>query len=301
MTANDKLYTYRLTLEYDGARYAGWQVQRNARTVSNALLRALDAAGFEVRELGGAGRTDAGVHALAQVAHLRLARPADPEALRRSVNAELPAAVHVLAVEPAPPRFHARHLALTRSYLYQLSRRRSAFAKPWTWWIKKPLDLERLRAAAGLLVGRHDFRRFTLAEETPKSTLVEVEAVEVAEDGDLVVLRFVASHFLRRMVRRLVGSLVRVATGELPHQQFADLVAGRAVGEDDAPARFTAPASGLFLERVRYPGDPPLPPLAAATAIVRPPPGSALPPAGKPPQRRPARKPGPPGGAVRGR
>jgi len=285
----DDLHTYRLTLEYDGGRFAGWQVQKDVRTVAGEVLRALAAAEIEVGELGGAGRTDAGVHALAQVAHLRLPRPIEPERLRRTLNDRLPAAVHVLAVEPAPARFHARHLASARSYVYQLSRRRSAFAKPWVWWIKEPLDVDRLRAASALLVGRHDFRLFAVREDLPKSTLVEVEAVEVAEDGDLVVVRFVASHFLWRMVRRLVGTLVRVATGTLDVDAFAGLLEGRHPGDDGDPGRWTAPASGLFLERVLYPGDPPLPPLAAVTPIVRPPAPSAPPPAGKPPRRRGAR------------
>jgi tRNA pseudouridine38-40 synthase len=285
----EELPTYRLTIEYDGSRFAGWQVQKNARTVAGEVLRALADAGIEAVELGGAGRTDAGVHALAQVAHLRLARSMDPERLRRAVNDRLPAAVHLLAVEPAPSRFHARHLAVARSYVYQISRRRSAFAKPWAWWVREPLDVGRLRAAAALLVGRHDFRLFAVREDVPKSTLVEVASVEVAEDGDLVVLRFVASHYLWRMVRRLVGSLVRVATGDLDAEAFAGLLEGRHPGDEGDPARWTAPASGLFLERVVYPGDPPLPPLAAVTPIVRPPAPSAPPPAGKPPRRRGAR------------
>jgi len=273
--------TYRLTLEYDGSRFAGWQAQKNARTVTGELLRALADAGFEAPDLGGAGRTDAGVHALAQVAHLRLAKPCDPERLRRALDDRLPASVHVLAVEPASPRFHARHLARARSYVYQLSRRRSAFAKPWIWWIKEPLDLDRLRAAAAAVVGRHDFRVFAVKEDVKKSTLVEVEAVEVVVDGDLIVLRFVASHFLWRMVRRLVGTMVRVASGELPLESFAALIGGEVPAGAD-PARWTAPAAGLFLERVLYPGDPPLPPLAAVTPIVRPAAPTAPPPAGKP-------------------
>lgn len=276
--------TYRLTVEYDGSRFAGWQVQKNARTVAGELLRSLAEAGFETADLGGAGRTDAGVHALAQVAHLRLARPVEPERLRRALNDRLPAAVHVLAVAPAPPRFHARHLAEARSYVYQLSRRRTAFAKPWVWWIREPLDVDRLRQAAALLEGRHDFRLFAVRENLPKSTLVEMAAAEVAEDGDLVVLRFVASHFLWRMVRRLVGTMVKVATGELALEAFAGLVAGRPL-DDGAPARWTAPASGLFLERVLYPGDPPLAPLAAVTPVVR---GPVL--AGPPPAAGKARR-----------
>ncbi|HXT22021.1 MAG TPA: tRNA pseudouridine synthase A, partial [Thermoanaerobaculia bacterium] len=129
--------TYRLTLEYDGTRYHGWQVQQNARSVAGELQRALAAAGVEVVELGGSGRTDAGVHALAQVAHLRLRRKEDAEKLRLAVNDRLPADIHVLALAPAPDRFHARHDAAARSYLYQLATRRTALHKRYVWWVRR--------------------------------------------------------------------------------------------------------------------------------------------------------------------
>jgi tRNA pseudouridine38-40 synthase len=269
--ARDRLHTYRLLIEYEGTRYSGWQEQKNARTVTGELRRALAEAGAEPAELGGAGRTDAGVHALGQVAHLRLAgRVADPEALRRAVNDRLPPDVHLLALTPAHPRFHARHDAAARSYLYQLSRRRTAFAKRFVWWVRDPLDLAAVGRAAATLPGRHDFRRFCEAPAAQTSTLVEVEAVEVAAAGELVLLRFVASHYLWKMVRRLVGALVRVGAGRLDEDRFAALLAGapRAGDGADEPARWTAPPSGLFLERVLYPGDPPLGPLAPVTPVT---------------------------------
>jgi tRNA pseudouridine38-40 synthase len=263
--------TYRLTIEYDGTRYRGWQVQQNARSVAGELMRALREAGHPPLELGGSGRTDAGVHALGQVAHLRLAERVDPEALRRAVNDRLPPDVHLLAAALAPARFHARHDAVSRSYLYQLSRRRTAFAKRFVWWVKDDLALDALRRAAARLPGRGDFRRFCEQPAAQRSTLVEVEAVEVAEAGDLVLLRFVASHFLWKMVRRLVGTLVQVASGGLSEPGFTALLDPAATAPPGAdPARWTAPPSGLFLERVRYSGDPPLPVIAAATP-VRPP------------------------------
>ena len=227
--------------------------------------------------MGGAGRTDAGVHALGQVAHLRLTGRVDPERLRREVNDRLPPDVHLLALAPAQPRFHARHDAVSRSYLYQLSRRRTAFAKRFVWWVRDPLDLAAIRRAAATLPGRHDFRRFCEAPAAQTSTLVEVAAVEVAEAGELVLLRFAASHFLWKMVRRLVGTLVRVGTGQLGEDAFAALLAagtgdagrgeGSRGGRVDDPARWTAPPSGLFLERVLYAGDPPLGPLAPVTPV----------------------------------
>lgn len=260
--------TYKLLLEYEGSRYRGWQDQQNApRTVMGVLRRALEEAGAEVVDLGGAGRTDAGVHALAQAAHLRLAAPRDPARLREAVNAALPADVHVLALVPASERFHARHNAVCRSYLYQISRRRSAFGKPFVWWIRDPLDLGAMRTAAALFVGRHDYRAFSAAPEGPKSTLVEVEKVEIVEAGSLVLIRVVASHFLWKMVRRMVGTLVRVATGQLRAADVAALLAGEVRSAADDPARFTAPPSGLFLERVVYEGDASLGPVRPAVPI----------------------------------
>ncbi len=269
-------FTYRLNLEYDGHPFSGWQEQANARTVMGVLKQALVEAGYPPLDLGGAGRTDAGVHALGQTAHLRLARRAEPEALARAVNERLPGSVHLLAAAPAHPRFHARHDALSRSYLYQLSRRRTALARRYVWWVKAPLDAEQVREAAALLPGRHDFRLFAVDAEAHGSTLVEVEAVAVAEVGDLVLLRFVASHYLWRMVRRLVGTLVQVGTGQLAVEELAQLLDAIPLPDGrGTPAQWTAPACGLLLERVLYPGDAPLPPLAAATPVAVGPPATA--------------------------
>ncbi|HEX2463476.1 MAG TPA: tRNA pseudouridine(38-40) synthase TruA [Thermoanaerobaculia bacterium] len=267
-TTPSKVVTYRLSIEYEGTRYSGWQEQKNAPTVMGALLRAIGEAAIPVVELGGAGRTDAGVHALAQCAHLRLEQRFDPADLCRALNKRLPRDVHVLGAVLAEPSFHARHDAVARSYLYQISRRRTALAKPWVWWVRDALDVDRVRAGAALLLGRHDFRNFADVEPGGKeSTIVEVETVEVIEDGALIVVRIVASHFLWRMVRRLIGTLVQVGAGHVTVEQVAKLLEGRLLGADDPrPAETTAPPSGLFLERVLYPGDPPL---GRPTAVVR--------------------------------
>jgi tRNA pseudouridine38-40 synthase len=251
--------TYRLTLEFEGTRYHGWQEQQNARSVAGELRRAVQEAGGTVRELGGSGRTDAGVHALAQVAHLRLAETVDPEPFRREVNDRLPADIHLLSLAPAPDRFHSRHDAVSRSYLYQISRRRTALAKRWVWWVKRPLDAKRMAEAASLLVGKHDFRLFCERPNEQPSTVVVVENVEVATNGALILVRLAASHFLWKMVRRVVGTLVKVGAGELDRSAFADLLAANNPKTGKGlPAEWTAPPSGLFLERVSYVGDPPL-------------------------------------------
>lgn len=261
--------TYRLSLEYEGTRYRGWQEQKNARSVTGELRRALEEAGAAVREIGGSGRTDAGVHALAQIAHLRLARAVDPEPLRREVNDRLPPDIHLLTLERAPDKFHARHDAVSRSYLYQVSRRRSALAKRFVWWVKRPLDTRLMAEAAALLPGRHDFRNFCEKPEEQSSTVVVVEQAELVTLGSLVLFRLTASHFLWKMVRRVVGTLVQVGGGEIGVEGFRALLSGRAPGRgvQGLPAEWTAPPSGLFLERVRYAGEAPLGPVSPAVPV----------------------------------
>ena len=256
---------YKVTLEYAGTRYSGWQKQKNARTVQGEIERAIaEATGQKVFEFQGSGRTDAGVHALHQVAHLELPARLPPERLRRQVNDLLPHDIHLLRVEPAAARFHARHAAVARSYLYQVCRRRSAFAKPYVWWVKEPIDVARLREAASAFAGMHDFRAFSDDDPDEKSTAVLVEEVSVAEAGDLLLIRVAGSHFIWKMVRRMVGVLAEVGTGGLAPSAVAGLLAGTS----DLPARLTAPAAGLFLERVFYDGDDRRLPLVPAFAVV---------------------------------
>ena len=247
--------TWRLVLEYDGSRYSGWQEQKNARTVMGELRRAAEEClGTEV-EMQGAGRTDAGVHALAQVAHMRAAvkRPKPPETLLREINDKLPSDIVVLELEPAPPRFHARHNAVTRTYMYQIARRKTAFAKRYVWWVKEDLNVERMAEAAELLMGRHDFVCFRAQDPSKPgdSTIVVVENAGIETHGHMVIFRIEASHFLWRMVRRIVGVLVRLGRGEITPGEFRQLLDGRPDPRLDVAA-WTAPASGLFLEEVRY-------------------------------------------------
>jgi len=240
---------YKLTLEYAGTRYRGWQIQKNARTVQGevnaAVARVLGKAPFETY---GSGRTDAGVHALGQVAHLDTGVSLPPRTLMTRVNDALPADINVLSLERVPPRFHARHSAVSRSYLYQIARRRTAFAKPYVWWVRDDLDLDRMRNAARALVGFADFRAFTDDDPGEKSTTVLVSELSVTEDGALVLVRVVGSHFLWKMVRRLVGVLVEAGTSRLAPADVPALLASNS----ELPARLTAPASGLFLETVSY-------------------------------------------------
>ena len=152
----------KLTIEYAGTRYSGWQIQKNARTVQGELERAIrEATGLGDFELYGSGRTDAGVHALAQVAHLDIDVSGALETLRRRINDALPSDINVLRAEKVRHRFHARHDARARSYIYPVARRRTAFAKQYVWWVKDDLDVDRMREAAAQFVGFHDFQSFS--------------------------------------------------------------------------------------------------------------------------------------------
>jgi len=257
---------FKLTIEYAGGRYSGWQIQRNARTVQGEIDRAIrEVTRVKQFELYGSGRTDAGVHALAQVAHLDIDTTLPAETLRRRVNDALPSDINVLRIDRVRHRFHARHDAVARSYIYQIARRRTAFAKAFVWWVKDELDAEAMRRAAAAFVGMHDFRAFSDDDPEEKSTQVLVESFDVHEDGDLLVVHIEASHFLWKMVRRLVGILVEVGRGALPVDEAVGLLAEAS----PLPARVTAPASGLFLERVYYKDDPRDLPVQAAV-VVRP-------------------------------
>lgn len=257
---------FKLVLEYAGTRYSGWQIQKNARTVQGELSAAVEAAtGKKGFELYGSGRTDAGVHALQQVAHLDVETPLSPERLRLALNDALPPDVNVLQLERASRRFHARHGAIARSYLYQISRRRTAFAKPYVWWVKDELDVPRMRKAASLFLGMNDFRSFAAADPEEGSTRVLVETLEIREEGELILIRIVGSHFLWKMVRRVVGVLAEVGRGKLQMSDVARLLEERS----DVPARLTAPPSGLFLERVFYEGESRELPLHAAIPLGR--------------------------------
>jgi tRNA pseudouridine38-40 synthase len=255
---------FKLLIEYAGTRYSGWQIQQNAKTVAGEIERAIrDVSQRKAFELYGAGRTDAGVHALGQVAHLELYTDLPPATLHARLNDALPSDIYIRALDKVAHRFHARHDAQARAYLYQISRRKTAFFKPYVWWIKEFLDVGKMRDAARAFVGMRNFASFTADEPAEKSTKVLVDGLELAEDGDLVLIRVVGSHFLWRMVRRMVGVLAAVGRGDLSPRGVDDLLES----ESELPGRLTAPASGLFLERVFYRGDDPPGPIGPAAPV----------------------------------
>ncbi len=243
---------FKLYIEYEGTRFRGWQVQKNARTVQGELMDAIQKA-FNARffDFQGSGRTDAGVHALRQVAHLDIQTTFAPDIVRMKINDELPADINVLKVERAPKGFHARHDAVSRSYVYQISRRRTAFGKKYVWWIKDDLDIAKMRQAAELFVGMKDFKSFTDDDPEVKSTKVKVEGIQIEESGDLILIRITGSHFIWKMVRRVVGVIAEVGRGKLSLEKVKAYIVTRS----NEPAELTAPPSGLFLERVNYKGD----------------------------------------------
>lgn len=247
--------TWRLTLEYDGTKYRGWQEQPNARTVQGELRKVIEEYFGGAVDLQAAGRTDAGVHASAQVAHVRTRTSTRraPAQILRALNDFLPADIVITSLAEAPDNFHARRDAKSRRYVYQISTRKMAFSKKYVWWIKEPLDLAPMSRAAKMLVGRHDFRCFR-AEDPSKpgeSSIVVVDAAEIDKDEDLILFRIEASHFLWRMVRRIVGVLVKLGLGEISMADFERLLDGRPDPRLDVAA-WTAPASGLFLDSVKY-------------------------------------------------
>src|ERR1700722_7254803 len=228
------MQTFKLTLEYDGSKFSGWQQQINARTVQGELIAAAQNL-FRVDprdelDVQGAGRTDAGVHALGQVAHIKLRTPTRlaPEQILRELNGRLPSSIAVVELTSAAPDFHARHDAVSRAYFYQISTRKTALAKRYVWWVKEPLETEPIRQAAALLAGRHDFAAFRAPDPSKpgESTIVVVDSAEIGLDDHLIVFRVEASHFLWKMVRRLAGTLVKVGKGEVTAEQFHALLGG---------------------------------------------------------------------------
>jgi tRNA pseudouridine38-40 synthase len=243
---------FRLLVEYDGGPYVGWQRQENGASIQRALEEAVFAFCGERVTTVGAGRTDAGVHALGQVVHLDIARACSAATLRDAVNFHLkPQPIAVLAAAVASPDFHARFSAIGRRYLYRILNRRAppVLERGRAWWVPVPLDTAAMQEAAQRLVGRHDFTSFRSSICQAASPLKTLDRLEVEQQGEEIRIHAAARSFLHHQVRNMAGSLKLVGEG----RWSADDIAAALAARDRRAAGPTAPPEGLFLMEVRYP------------------------------------------------
>jgi tRNA pseudouridine38-40 synthase len=242
---------YKLIIEYDGTPFVGWQAQDNGASVQGVVTDAIAAFAGERVTVSGAGRTDAGVHALGQVAHVDLTREWDNDTVRDAVNFHVrPQPVAVLAAEQVAADFDARFSARKRHYLYRIANRRADLTldQNRVWRVPRPLDAAAMNEAAQLLVGRHDFTTFRAAECQAKSPVKTLDRLDVTRDGDEVRIAASARSFLHHQVRSMVGSLVHVGDGKWRAADLASALAAR----DRAACGQVAPPHGLYLVRVEY-------------------------------------------------
>ncbi|MFH1502623.1 MAG: tRNA pseudouridine(38-40) synthase TruA [Candidatus Eisenbacteria bacterium] len=241
----------KLTIEYDGTEFAGWQVQPGQRTVQGALDEALsDLAGAPL-SVTGAGRTDAGVHALGQVANVTLSLELEPGTLAAALNARLPDDVFVRSAHEVPPDFHARFSAVGRKYVYLIGASESPIWRLRRWHVRVPLDRDAMSEAGGMLEGERDFSSFCLTGSEPDHHRCRVTRFSlewVPDFGGMLVVRVDANRFLRGMVRSIVGTLVDVGRGRTSPDDFRAILEAGDRGEAGA----TAPAHGLYLSEVIY-------------------------------------------------
>jgi tRNA pseudouridine38-40 synthase len=244
--------TFKVVIEYDGTHYSGWQRQLNAPTIQATVEDALAAIAQTRLTVVGAGRTDAGVHALGQVASFRTDRGLSRREWLRALNAHLPADISVLSVEEAPDDFHARYSATGKLYEYHLLNRpeRAPLLRERAWMLYKPLDFMAMTDAAACLIGAHDFSSFETAPTDNENPQCRLDQLNLRREGDLFVLSFYADRFLKQMVRSMVGTLVEVGRGKRMPADMETVLAARSRGA----AGRTAPAHGLYLVRVDYEG-----------------------------------------------
>ena len=243
---------YKLTIEYDGTPFVGWQAQAEGRSVQTALEDAVNAFSGETVRVHGAGRTDAGVHALGQVAHLDLSRDWSGDRVRDALNAHLrPEPVSVLAAEEVPSDFEARFSAIARHYRYRIANRRAPLALDVNraWQVARALDADTMHEGAQSLVGEHDFTTFRAAECQAKSPVKTLDEIAVSRFGEDIEITVSARSFLHNQVRSIAGSLKLVGEGKWQPATITDVLVAR----DRARCGPVAPAAGLYLERVDYP------------------------------------------------
>ncbi len=248
--SGEALKRLKLTLAYDGTLFAGWQVQPNGRSVQGEIEAVLRKVLRRPTRVTGSGRTDAGVHALAQVAHIDVPSAADPFRLLRSVNSLLPKDISLLSVEPAPADFHARFSAKAKHYRYRmfLGEAPTPFDRPYVHVVRAKLSVAKMKREAKALVGRHDFRAFARAGSGKGGTVRTIMSAKLTRRGDELVFDIVGEGFLHNMVRSIVGTLIDVGRGRLPAGTVSNLLRGRSL----SAAGTTASSSGLILVNVGY-------------------------------------------------
>jgi tRNA pseudouridine38-40 synthase len=240
---------FKLSLEYDGTDFHGWQRQPGLRTVQGTIEEALVAIVGRDVQVNGAGRTDAGVHALGQVCNTVVNTRLEPEPLGRAIAAKLPEDIHVFRVEEVDLKFHARFSATGRRYAYYLRTEPTAIWRRFAHVVTVPLNEEAMQAAALLLVGEHDFTSFTLKRSTADvPTVCDLRSAEVAAHDEILAVTVEADHFLHNMVRAIVGTLIEVGRGKYPPERVQDILRKK----DRTAAGPTVPPNGLFLSGVLY-------------------------------------------------
>lgn len=242
---------YKLTIEYDGAPFVGWQAQTNGLSVQHVLEAAFKGFCGEDVKVNGAGRTDAGVHALGQVAHVDLPRATTRDTLRDAVNAHMrPHPVSIVAVDEVPDTFEARFSAIRRHYMYRIINRRAPLTldRGQAWLVHKPLDADAMHAAAQVLVGHHDFTTFRSVQCQAKSPVKTVDEISVARYADEIEVTCRARSFLHNQVRSFVGTLKMVGEGKWTKRQVEKALAAK----DRAACGPVAPPDGLYLLQVDY-------------------------------------------------
>ncbi len=243
--------TFKLIIEYDGTQYKGWQVQPGRPTIQGVIQETLERLTGKPLSLIGSGRTDAGVHAVAQAAHFKAETRMDVPSIQRALNSLLPPDIVIKEIEEVDDSFHARRQTRCKLYEYRILNRglRSAFHRGYAWHIPYPLDLGRMEEATEFLLGEHDFSSFRSAGSSTKSPVRRVIRAEWKRGRDgLVRFEIEGSGFLKQMVRSLVGTLVEVGRGKITPEEFRRILASK----DRTKAGPTAPARGLFLKEVKY-------------------------------------------------
>lgn len=245
------MQNYKMLLQYDGTRYDGWQRQANtANTIQGLLEAALRELSGEAVELNASGRTDAGVHAMAQCASFHLEAPITCDLIKARLNSAVGKDIRILTVEKAEPRFHARLNAKRKTYAYRIATgdKADVFARRYVYSYPCRLDIQAMRTAASFLLGKHDFKAFCSNRRTKKSTVRTIFNIEITFENDTLTMRFTGNGFLYNMVRILSGTLLQVGTGEIDPNTIPDILAGT----DRKNAGVTLPSIGLMLESVEY-------------------------------------------------